>query len=137
MIYPLQRLRQLSALATAQRVRAKKLLRHVRRSRFAMREEVADEQRACNNEILPAGRWFPASAGRPNANLVSHGLQHDLRSRCSFWAKAGAPKQVLRWINRGVPLPFQSEPQPYHHHNPTWHPAELQYWQDVLLPKCL
>ena len=80
MIYPLQRLRQLSALATAQRVRAKKLLRHVRRSRFAMREEVADEQRACNNEILLAGRWFPASAGRPNANLVSHGLQHDLRS---------------------------------------------------------
>ena len=56
MIYPLQRLRQLSALATVQWVRAKKLLRHVWRSRFAMREDVSDEQWACNNEILPAGR---------------------------------------------------------------------------------
>ena len=56
-----------------------------------MRDALAVQEEA-NNEILPAGRWSPASPGRPGASLLSTGLQHDLRARTGFWAKAGAPK---------------------------------------------
>lgn len=66
-----------------------------------------------------------------------NGLQAKVRRKLAFWAKAGAPTKILRWLAKGVDLPFQSEPPPFHHHNPTWEAEETEYWETHLLPKLI
>lgn len=60
-----------------------------------------------------------------------------MRRALPFWAKAGAPAKLLRWIAKGVDLPFQSAPPPHCNPNPTWEREELDYWRSCLLPKML
>lgn len=60
-----------------------------------------------------------------------------MRANLGFWAKAGAPSRVLRWVAKGVDLPFSSRPATFHHSNPEWSPEETTYWRSELLPKLL
>ena len=60
-----------------------------------------------------------------------------MRRKLRFWAKAGASKTLLSWIQHGVQFPFHSEPPPFHSQNPLWTPAEVDYWHSELLPKLL
>ena len=69
--------------------------------------------------------------------LPAVGLQAKVRSNLKFWAKCGAHRQLLCWIQHGVDIPFHSQPQPFHHSNPEWPLAERSYWQEKLKPEYL
>jgi hypothetical protein len=108
MIYERTALNKLRALRFAQQAHARRILRQAARARAAASYRAQRANPRDADFPLPAAAWRPASPGKLARPSKPAGLQARVRKALGFWAKAGAPPKILRWIAKGVDLPFHS-----------------------------